>query len=375
MKRDVLDDRPIWALGTMSGTSLDGVDAALVLTDGHRIHALGETGYRPYSDAERAALRRALGRWPGEAGVAEAAEVVETAHAALMAGFDSAALVAFHGQTLAHDPRGRGTHQTGDGALLATALDKPVVWDFRQADVDMGGEGAPLAPFYHFACAKFIGAEQPLAVLNLGGVSNLTWIDPRHARPEAEGACLAFDTGPANAPLDDLMQARRDLPRDEDGALAMQGTADTGIVERFLSLPYFSRIPPKSLDRNDFPKLNEWVANLADADAAATLVACAVAAIARGMEHCPTPPTRLLVSGGGRYNGAMMAGLGDALPCPVEPIEAAGLDGDMIEAQAFAFLAVRVMLGLPTSAPGTTGVAAPVGGGRISDPAASANNP
>lgn len=359
---------PVWALGTMSGTSLDGVDAALVRTDGERILEIGEGGFRPYSDVEREILRAGLGRWPGEPGVADAAEVVETAHAELMSRFPQADLIAFHGQTLAHDPRGRGTHQAGNGALLAEVLHRPVVWDFRSSDVELGGEGAPLAPFYHFACARHVGATGPVAFLNLGGVGNLTWIDPAQPGPDVPGACLAFDTGPANAPLNDLMHARRGMDHDEGGTLAASGTPDADIVARFLRHAYFHRMPPKSLDRDAFPDLATMVGDLPDADAAATLVACATAAVARGMEHCPMPPERLLVTGGGRYNGAMMAGLAAALPCPVEPVEAAGLDGDLLEAQAFAYLAVRVLRGLPTSAPGTTGVAAPVGGGRVSRP-------
>jgi len=360
-------DGPVRALGAMSGTSLDGVDAALLCTDGVGISEFGETGYRPYSTAERKVLRAALGRWPGEDGVAAAAEVVETAHAELLAGFE-ADLAGFHGQTLAHDPGGRGTHQAGSGEVLAEVLDLPVVWDFRTADVALGGQGAPLAPFFHFACARWIGAEEPMAILNLGGVGNLTWIDPTRPAPEAAGACLAFDTGPANAPIDDLVQARLGLDCDRDGALAASGRADPAIVARFLEDGYFLKIPPKSLDRDSFPRLSGLVAGLSDADAAATLAAIAVTCVVRGVEHCPEPPARLLVSGGGRKNPGLMAGLARAMPCTVDPVEAVGLDGDMLEAQAFAYLAVRVARGLPTTAPGTTGVPAAVGGGRIASP-------
>ena len=359
---------PVWALGTMSGTSLDGVDAALVLTDGHVIHEFGATAYRPYSEAERAVLRAALGRWPGAAGVSEAAEVVETAHAELLSRFDGADLVGFHGQTLAHDPRGRGTHQAGNGAVLAAVLDLPVVRDFRTSDVTLGGQGAPLAPFYHFACARWMGATEPLAFLNLGGVGNLTWVDPVLPGPEVPGALLAFDTGPANAPVNDLMQARLGLVQDEGGALAGAGVVEEGVIEAFLAHPYFYKMPPKSLDRNDFSGLLEAVAGLQDADAAATLTAAAAAAVARGAEHFPRPPSQILVAGGGRHNATLMAMLADRLACPVRPVEAAGLDGDMLEAQAFAFLAVRVQRGMATSCPTTTGVAAAVGGGRISRP-------
>jgi anhydro-N-acetylmuramic acid kinase len=365
----MLQAGPLWVLGTMSGTSLDGVDAALIRTDGERIHGFGASAYRPYETAERAAIRAALGRWPGEPGVAEAAEVVETAHAALMAPLaGQAALAGFHGQTLAHDPEGRRTHQSGDGQVLAEVLGLPVVWDFRSADLRLGGQGAPLAPFFHFACARWIGADAPLAFLNLGGVGNLTWLDPGAPAPEAPGACLAFDTGPANAPLNDLMQARLGRDCDRGGALAAGGTPDEAVIARFLRRPYFFRMPPKSLDRNDFAGLLDDVTGLSDADAAATLTAAAAAAVAKGAEHFPAPVTRLLVTGGGRHNATLMAMIGALLDCPVEQVEAAGLDGDMLEAQAFGHLAVRVARGLATSCPGTTGVAAAVGGGRISRP-------
>lgn len=352
----------------MSGTSLDGVDAAVVVTDGETITAFEQSDYRPYTAAERATIHAALGRWPGEPGVQAAAEVVEEAHAELLSRFDGVELVGFHGQTLAHEPGGRGTHQAGDGAVLAAVLDLPVIWDFRTADVRLGGQGAPLAPFYHFALAKRIGAEAPICFLNLGGVGNITWVDPAKARPEDPCALLAFDTGPANAPLNDLMQARRGLAEDRGGLLAATGRVQPEIVAGFLRDPYFRRIPPKSLDRDAFPGLKLAVAGLSDQDAAATLTACAAAAVAEGMEHLPHPPQGVLVCGGGRHNATLMRELSQRLACPVLPVEEAGLDGDMLEAQAFAFLAVRVLRGLPTSGPATTGVPAAVGGGQLSRP-------
>ncbi|MCL3883681.1 anhydro-N-acetylmuramic acid kinase [Marivita sp. GX14005] len=357
---------PVRALGAMSGTSLDGVDAALVETDGVTITRFGATRYRPYREAEAAVLRGALGKWPQD-DIAEAARIVLAAHVGALAGMEGE-LVGFHGQTLAHEPDGRGTHQAGDGDALAAALGLPVIWDFRSSDIEMGGQGAPLAPFFHWACAKWIGAEGPLAFLNLGGVGNLTWVDPAAAAPEAEGALLAFDTGPANAPINDLMMQRRGLAFDRDGALAATGRVVDGALELFLEEGYFRKMPPKSLDRNDFSVMLDLVRELGDADAVATMTAMGAAAVMQGMEHCPVPPARLLVTGGGRHNPVMMAMLRSALDCPVEPVEAVGLDGDMLEAQAFAYLAVRVMRGMPTSAPGTTGVRAPVGGGRISRP-------
>ncbi|WP_339852620.1 anhydro-N-acetylmuramic acid kinase [Roseovarius nubinhibens] len=358
----------IRALGAMSGTSLDGVDVAALDTDGERIAGFGPSGYRPYEPSEEAVLRAALGRWPGE-DLAAAEEVVMRAHIEALSEIE-ADLVGFHGQTLAHEPQGRGTHQLGDGAALAEALGRPVVWDFRSADVRLGGEGAPLAPFYHFACAKYIAAKAPLGFLNLGGVGNLTWVDPRHDRPEAEGALLAFDTGPANAPVNDLMMVRRGEPFDRDGALARQGRVVDGALELFLEEPFFYRMPPKSLDRDAFADMIALVGELSDADAAATLTAMAATGVLKAMEHCPSPPERMLVTGGGRRNPVMMEMLRAALDCPVEPVEAVGLDGDMLEAQAFAFLAVRVARGLPTSCPGTTGVRAAVSGGTLSRPSA-----
>ncbi|MEO0936784.1 MAG: anhydro-N-acetylmuramic acid kinase [Pseudomonadota bacterium] len=357
----------IRALGAMSGTSLDGVDAAVIETDGHAVLGFGPHAYRPYTQAERAVIAAALGRWDGTE-VDAAQDIIEAAHVEVLSGFEGVDLIGFHGQTLAHAPRTRGTFQVGDGASLAHALDVPVVWDFRSADVELGGEGAPLAPFYHWACARHLGMAAPVAFLNLGGVGNLTWVDPRAETPEQDGALLAFDTGPANAPLNDFMQARRGVPFDEGGALARQGTVETGALELFLAEPYFSRMPPKSLDRNDFPTMIGLVSELADADAAATLTAMAVAAVACSVEHCPSPPAEVLVTGGGRMNPVMMQMLRAGLDCPVRTVEEVGLDGDMLEAQAFAFLAVRVARGLPTSCPGTTGVRAAVAGGTLSWP-------
>lgn len=366
-KRSGRTTGPMRALGLMSGTSLDGVDAAVVDTDGHWILGFGPSRYRPYSRQEQSVLRAALGKWNGPE-VEAAAAVVDAAHAELVQAFDPVDLIGYHGQTLAHDPRGRGTLQVGDGGALAEAAGVPVAWDFRTDDVKMGGEGAPLAPFFHFACAKMIGATDPICFLNLGGVGNVTYVDPSYARPEIAGALLAFDTGPANAPLNDLMQARLGQDMDRGGALAARGTVEAGALELFLAEPYFSRMPPKSLDRNDFSEMIDLVGELADADAAATLTGMCAAGVVQAMEHCPSPPARMLVTGGGRHNPVLMEMLRVALDCPVDPVEAVGLDGDMLEAQAFAFLAVRVARGLATSCPGTTGVSAAVGGGVISVP-------
>lgn len=358
----------VWALGAMSGTSLDGVDAAMILTDGCDVFEFGKGGYRAYVEGERETIRKALGPVGSSAEVEPAAEVIETVHAALLSGFAGAEIVGFHGQTIHHDPDRGVTVQIGDGAVLAEILGRPVVWDFRSSDVEMGGQGAPLAPFWHHALARWIGAVEPIVFLNLGGVGNLTWVDPGIADPAAQGALLAFDTGPANAPIDDEMRRRFGVAFDGDGRKAASGRAAEGVLERMLEGGYFLRVPPKSLDRNDFAFLSQEVHDLSGEDAIATLTAAAAAAVVKGIEHCPRPPRRVLVSGGGRKNPVLMEMLRAGLGVPVAPVEEVGLDGDMLEAQAFAYLAVRVSRGLPTSAPGTTGVAAPVGGGRISRP-------
>ena len=355
-------------LGAMSGTSLDGVDAAVLITDGVTIAGFGETAYRPYTGAERAVLRAALGAWPGEPGTEAATEVVETAHAEVLARFGTVDLVGFHGQTLAHDPGGRGTHQAGSGEILAAVLGVPVVWDFRSSDVALGGQGAPLVPFYHHALARHIGADAPVAFLNIGGVANVTWTDPRLDDPVA--ACLAFDCGPGNAAMDDLMQTHFGQTQDSGGALAASGSACESRLAVFARHPFFRRIPPKSLDRAA-PAPD--ITGLTPPDALATLAAGTATGAALAFEHFPCPPARLLVSGGGRHNATLMRMIAAACDCPVAPVETEGLDGDMLEAQAFAFLAARVVHGLPTSGPRTTSVAAAVGGGILSRPPGTEN--
>ncbi|MEM6386325.1 MAG: anhydro-N-acetylmuramic acid kinase [Pseudomonadota bacterium] len=360
-------DQPLWALGAMSGTSLDGVDAAMLRTDGVALFEFGANNYRTYTDVERAVIRLGFGKLDGPE-IAAAAEIVETAHAEVLDGFEGAEVIGFHGQTLTHLPDRGVTLQAGNGDVLAKALGTPVVWDFRSADMELGGHGAPLAPFYHFALARFMGADAPLVFLNLGGVGNLTWVDPGAPAAETPGACLAFDTGPANAVMDDLVLQRLAQRYDEDGRLAQSGTVDQAVLAGMMRASYLSKIPPKSLDRNDFSDWSDQVSHLDSADALATLAAGTAAAVARAIEHCPAVPQRVLVTGGGRKNPVVMAELAERLMCRVEPVEVVGFDGDMLEAQAFAYLAVRVLRGYPTSAPGTTGVAAPVGGGKISRP-------
>ena len=351
--------RAVRAVGLMSGTSLDGIDAALVVTDGEGIVERGPFVTMPYADGLRARLRAALGhREPG--GTVERDLTVAHADAvrALLARAKLAAsdirVAGFHGHTVLHRPREGFTRQIGDGALLARLTGIDVVDDFRSADVAAGGEGAPFAPLYHAALAR--GLEAPLAVLNLGGVANFTWIG-------GDGRLMAFDTGPGNALIDDWVARHTGARYDEDGRIAAQGRVSDAALARLLEHPYFDRSPPKSLDRLDFDL--GPVETLATADGAATLAAFTAACVARGARLFPAPAKRVLVTGGGRHNPALMAALAAELKTPVAPVEAAGWDGDALEAQAFAYLAVRSLRGLPLSVPETTGVSAPTTGGTL----------
>lgn len=346
---------------------MDGVDAALLRSDGEAIAAFGPALTLPYGDGLRAAIRAVLGGAGDTAAVARAVTVAHAeAVAALLAQAGMAAAdiawLGFHGHTLLHRPdaRPRRTWQLGDGGLLARLTGIATVSDFRAADVAMGGQGAPLVPLYHAALARHAGLAPPLLVLNLGGVGNVTCIG------ESEADMLAFDTGPANALVDDWLRRHTGAAHDEGGALAAAGTVDEAALARLMAHPYFEAPPPKSLDRDDFAAHAETVTgHLSPADGAATLTAFTAASVARGLGHLPHRPQRCLVAGGGRHNATMMRMLTRYLNMPVEAVEAAGWSGDHLEAQAFAFLAARAVRGLPLSLPGTTGVRMPVTGGRL----------
>jgi len=359
----------IRVVGMMSGTSMDGIDLAEVVTNGITIREFGATAYVPYTNHERQILRLAMGQWDG-LHVRAATKLVTRSHARAFAKLEvgSVNLIGFHGQTLAHDPGNRRTLQVGDGVQLARETGHPVVWDFRSADVALGGQGAPLAPFFHFACAKFIGVSEPIAFLNLGGVGNITYVDPLKSDITDQGAVLAFDTGPANAPLNDFMMDRFGQAYDANGALAATGTPDMDVVRAFLRASYFRKIPPKSLDRNSFPQILKLVAHMDDADGAATVCAIIAATVARGMEHVPGSVSQVLVCGGGRHNPVIMSMLRAGLGVPVLTVEHHGLNGDMLEAQAFAYLAARVLNKRPTSGPSTTGAPVFIGGGELAWP-------
>ena len=355
-------------IGLMSGTSLDGVDAAWLETDGDRIAAFGPTLTLPYDDRLRTDLRRILNMAPT---LDPADRRLKTAEArlteyhvkAVAALGRKADLIGFHGQTILHQPDRRRTWQIGNAQELAWRTGVRVAWDFRSADVAAGGQGAPFAPAYHAALAQH--HPKPLAVLNLGGVGNVTWIGPG----EDTGASLvAFDTGPGNGPLDDWVAHHTGQRFDRDGALAQAGRVDRAVLGQLLAQPYFARPGPKSLDRLDFSSAIQAsnLAALSPADGAATLVAFTAESVA--LAPLPAPPLRWLVTGGGRHNPAIMAALRAALRVPVDPVEAVGWDGDVLEAQCFGFLAARVAAGLPLSFPGTTGVPRPMAGGQLADP-------
>ena len=364
------------AIGLMSGTSLDGVDVALIETDGERIAAFGPTGYRAYSEAERALLRQALAAGAGltsrneRPGVlAEAEAFVTSAHAEAVEAFlagehigkEGIAVVGFHGQTVLHRPAAKLTVQIGDGLALARRLDMTVVHDFRAADVAAGGEGAPLVPVFHQALARDLDRPHPIVVLNVGGVANITFVDG--------GDPIACDTGPGNALIDDFMRARTGSPLDRDGDQAARGRVDEAFVKRVLADEFFNRPYPKSLDRNAFAFANIGLPDFSVADGAATLSALTAASVARIVPHLPAPPRAWIVAGGGARNPTLMRMLAERLkPASVETADAVGWSSQSIEAQAFAYLAVRTLKGLPLTFPKTTGVARPWPGGLVARP-------
>jgi anhydro-N-acetylmuramic acid kinase len=348
-------------IGLMSGTSLDGVDAAWLETDGEVVSEFGPTLTIPYDAALRRDLRAILDAAPtmspADPGLASAVARLTDAHVQAVKALERPAdLIGFHGQTILHQPGRRRTWQIGDAARLARETGIRVAHDFRSADVAAGGEGAPFAPAYHAALSRAL--PRPLAVLNIGGVANVTWIG-------ADGELLAFDTGPGNGPLDDWVARHTGRPFDQNGALAGSGTANAPVLGRLMAHPYFARPAPKSLDRLDFSRalISSGLDALSAADGAATLVAFTARSVAASV--FPAPPRQVLVAGGGRHNPAIMAALRSAMGVPVDAVETVGWDGDALEAQCFGFLAARVARGLPLSFQGTTGVPRPMPGGRI----------
>jgi anhydro-N-acetylmuramic acid kinase len=375
------------AIGLMSGTSLDGIDAALIETDGEAfVRPIAFRG-EPYSDAARAQLAEAtrmaltFDKPRASPPVIAAGELITRAHVfavrKLLADAGVAAadvdVIGFHGQTIAHRPDRRWTWQIGDGAAIARATGITTVSDFRSADVAAGGQGAPLLPVYHAALAAAL--EGPVAVLNLGGVGNITFIpggrdmhDSREMSPERaqvsdrEGL-VAFDTGPANGLIDSWVEAETGARYDAGGALAASGRVDETVLTAMLDHPFFDARPPKSLDRNDFTI--QPARGLSAEDGAATLTAFTAATVAEALRHLPARPMRLLVAGGGRHNPTMLAMIAERTGLVVEPSDVLGWNGDALEAEGFAYMAVRALKGLPISFPGTTGVPAAMVGGVV----------
>jgi anhydro-N-acetylmuramic acid kinase len=365
------------AVGLMSGTSLDGVDAAVVETDGETVVRFGPTGYRRYSERERRLLRDALAEAASltertqRPGVLKQAEsFVTKAHAEaaedLLRSYRIApadvAVVGFHGQTVLHKPEARLTVQIGDGPALAQKLGIPVAYDFRAADVAAGGQGAPLVPAFHRAIVHGLDRPAPVAIVNIGGVANITYV-------EAGRDPIACDVGPGNALIDDFMRERTGNPLDREGETAAKGKSDDTFVGHVLEHPFFAAPCPKSLDRNAFAFASANLPTFSVEDGAATLTALTAAAVARIVPHLPKPPRTWIVAGGGAHNPTLMQMLRERLaPATVETASAAGWSIDALEAQAFAYLAVRTLKGLPITFPTTTGAPAAMTGGVVVRP-------
>jgi anhydro-N-acetylmuramic acid kinase len=364
------------AIGLMSGTSYDGVDIALINTDGERIGRLGPTGYRPYSTAERELLRHAIAAASNLTSsderpriLAEAEELVTDMHAEAVEAFLAAnglpphnvAVVGFHGQTVLHRPDRRLSVQLGNGAALSARIGIPVVYGFRAADIAAGGQGAPVVPIFHRAMVAGLKRPHPIAVLNLGGVANVTFI--------SGDQLMAFDTGPGNALIDDFLRLRTGQPHDEEGSAAGAGKVDEAALARLLAHPFFAKKGPKSLDRNEFL---HWVAQEGEFagksthDGAATITALTAASVALAVNLLPERPQGWIAAGGGTRNPTLMRMLRDWLaPDPVDTAADVGWSADALEAQAFAYLAVRSLKGLPITFPSTTGVPRPLPGGIL----------
>jgi len=357
----------VWALGLMSGTSLDGLDAALIKTDGRTIEEFGPTMTEPLDDELRLRILLAL---EGKGDMLRLENDITFAHIDIVKKLLKKAdikkkdveVIGFHGQSILHQPEDNISWQMGNGALMAYKTGINTVCDFRRKDVAAGGEGAPLVPLYHAALVRDM--ELPIALLNIGGMANVTWIGRSEEAAEHLMALdiIAFDTGPGNVLIDEWMRRNNGTTYDKDGELAKRGTVHLSIVEDYLNDDYFKKYPPKSLDRADFSL--KLVEKLSPEDGAATLAAFTAEAAIAAQKHFPAEVKRWLICGGGRHNPVIMKHLSKNME-NVAPIEAIDLEGDAIEAQAFAFLAVRSMHKLPLSLPTTTGAIRAVTGGAF----------
>ena len=360
----------------MSGTSLDGIDVALLRTDGEASVERGPSRTYAYDDAQRGLLRRAIadakamtGRAERPGCLADAERLLTRWHIEAVQAFcaenglkpSQIDLIGFHGQTVLHRPEARLTVQLGDGASLAKATGIPVVYDLRAADVAAGGQGAPLVPVYHRALAEAF-SERPMAFVNIGGVANMTWIG-------RDGELVAFDTGPGNALLNDWCERHLGEPMDKDGALAARGHLVAKAFKALAGNPYFEKPVPKSLDRDAFDISS--LEGLSPEDGAMTLVHFTATAIARSAGHVSERPRLYVICGGGRLNPTLMRvlrGLLEPLGERLVTAEDVRLDGDAMEAEAWAYLAVRSRKGLAITYPKTTGAPRPLSGGVFATP-------
>lgn len=352
------------AIGLMSGTSLDGIDAAMIKTDGQGIvEPIAHTTI-PYTEKMKSKIRGCFGKVDvRDPDVKEAERQMTFQHAEAVASLlrktkmlsSEVDLIGFHGQTIFHDPENGKTVQIGDGDLLAQETHINVVNDFRSADVLAGGQGAPFLPLYHWARVKVTETVFPVAILNLGGVANITWIG------ENQTDIVAFDTGPGNALIDDFVHQRTGKDYDEGGELAALGKVNQDLLDSWMALPYFTQAVPKSLDRNAWDVSKVY--NLETADGTATLTAFTVQSIKTAENFLPELPKSWYIAGGGRHNDAIMKGLRSVLSGDIKKVDDLGWSGDALEAEGFAYLAVRSAEGKPLSLPTTTGVPAPQTGG------------
>ena len=350
----------------MSGTSLDGVDAAILDTDGETIFGFGPSVTVPFDSGVNfeAVIAAALAwgfKGPQPAIFVPATQSIHAAHIKAVEALPTTdfELIGFHGQTVLHKPaigdaKGQ-TLQLGDGQILADYFNVPCVFDFRSSDVAAGGQGAPLAPIYHKALCDYSNLTGRIAVVNIGGVSNVTLID-------GDAPLLATDCGPGNGPLDSWMQHKTRQSFDKDGQACLAGTPDFAMIEAWLQADFFKRPMPRSADRYDFDVLGH-MSDVSLHDGAATLASFAAQAIVRDLNAFD--PETIIVCGGGRLNPAILNMLTAQSRANVCCAEAVGWDGDALEAQAFAYMAVRCLRGLALSFTGTTGVERPVSGGRI----------
>jgi anhydro-N-acetylmuramic acid kinase len=356
----------------MSGTSADGIDGALIETDGTTIHRVAETHFIPYPETVKRDILKAYGRRVGPE-IEPLARTITELHSHMVLTLIEKAelkpadvdLIGFHGHTIFHKPphlkgeRGE-THIIGDGHLLAALTQIPVIDQFRLNDIAHGGQGAPFVPLFHQALAKDL--PKPLAILNIGGVANITWIG------REEDNLVAFDTGPGNGLIDDWVREHTNFPWDEGGQIAALGRVDDTLLTHWSAHPYFTQPVPKALDRKTFKIFLEDISGLSFEDGVATLTAFTAATIEHAVTHLPEPPTTWIIAGGGAHNTTLLQMMTDRLNVPITKACDQGWDGDALEAQAFAFLAVRSLKNLPLSLPGTTGVPYPLSGGRLCEP-------